>query len=149
MIDQSDTAYYGYNNCPWDCDDPDTKDVVITTRFYIPLPRAIQNLGEEKRSIYAAERLNEALGLDYEGVYENFGEIWDESVIDGEDVLTFKRASYIYGCSEVEHDEDGDLYESSFEVDDDDWELRDVSNDVCKRMLKMEGIVWEMDYDWE
>lgn len=152
MIDQSDTAYYGHNNCPWDCDEPDTKAVIITTKFYIPLPRGISNLSEEKRSIYAGEMLNTALGLDYEGIYDCFGECWDETVEGNFDVLIFKRASYVYGAAMIEHDEDGDAYESSFEVDDDDWELRDIPDEVCKRMreeLPKKAIEWNMDYDWE
>lgn len=140
---------YDGPDAPWNAPEADSKDVIITTKFYVPVPRGIRNLNENRRSVYTGEVFSMALGLDYEGLYDTFGELWEDSIENGCEILTFKRDGEVYGASIIERDEDGP-YEADFEVDDDDWECRDIPTEVYEGMKRMEdaGVLIEFDYEW-
>lgn len=140
---------YDGPDAPWNAPDADSKDVIITTTFFVPVPRGIRNLEEHWRSIYTGEVLSMALGLDYDGIYETLGELSEDHMDGIFNVLTFARDGEVYGASIIERDEDGP-YEADFEVDDDDWMYRDIPDCTVERMKMTDrfGITWDADYEW-
>lgn len=140
---------YDGPDAPWNQASADETDARIIISFHLPIPRVIAGLGEDMIQKYAESWYALSFGVDVSEMCMEFGSL-EECSYNPEtssfDVVFF-RESMMYGAAEYDHDEDG-RYVCGFEVDDDDWEFRDLSDDARNGIKSFEGIGGDYECDY-